>query len=309
MQFFDIRNDPFQLPTISALVAFETAARLGSVSRAAKELRCSQPTISRQISNLEKQLSVRLFERTPAGVSLTDAGSRFREGVVRGLGIIEAAAVEAAAISGGERLVIAFPYRTSHLFMVPRYSALQKTLGEQVHIGILSHSGRNMPDRPHRSVADVAFTWDASGIAPQDRVAALKETVGPICSPGYATTHADILNGPVGGWSGLTFLRLTGSEKVWASWEDWFATVGHPELSPRFLNFDSYARILEMAAAGHGLALGCRGFIERFLETGTLVELAVGFFETGNAYYCMLTEKGRRNLLARKCLEFFERSA
>ncbi len=61
-----------------------------------------------------------------------------------------------------------------------------------------------------------------------------------------------------------------------------------------------------MAAAGHGIALGWRGFIERHLETGALVELADEFVETDGAYYCVLTERGRRNPLARKCLEFFD---
>ena len=55
--------------------------------------------------------------------------------------------------------------------------------------------------------------------------------------------------------------------------------------------------------------MGWRGFVERHLEIGALVELADGFVETGSAYCCVLTEKGRGNPLARKCLEFFERSA
>ena len=63
------------------------------------------------------------------------------------------------------------------------------------------------------------------------------------------------------------------------------------------------------AIAGHGIVLGWRGFIERHLETGTVVALADGFVETGDTYYCALTEKGERNPLARKCLQFFEGSA
>ena len=55
--------------------------------------------------------------------------------------------------------------------------------------------------------------------------------------------------------------------------------------------------------------MGWRGFFERYLETGALVELGDGFFEPGNHYCCVLTEKGRRNAIAHKCLEFFRRSA
>lgn len=53
---------------------FETVARLGSVSSAASALAVTQPAVSKQISRLEAELSVRLFHRTPAGMTPTTAG-------------------------------------------------------------------------------------------------------------------------------------------------------------------------------------------------------------------------------------------
>ena len=311
-------RDPSRLPPISALIAFETTARLGSLSQAAKELRTAQPAISRHIARLEKQLSVRLFDRSRAGVRLTEAGSRFLDAVARSFDIIQAAAAEATEQAKSDQVVLAFLYKSSHAFMAPRYDALQKTLGEQVHIAILNHYGDNMPQTPgEHPLADVVFTWDAADAALRDRVMVLKEAVKPLCSPGYAEAHAHTLNGPVSGWGALTFLEFTSPRNVFrspggpvpgprASWEDWFEVAGRPEPPPRFNNFDSYVYVLEMAAAGHGIALGWRGFIERHLETGALVELADEFVETDGAYYCVLTEKGQRNPLARKCMEFFE---
>ncbi len=312
------RRDPSRLPAISTLIAFETTARLGSFSKAAKELRTAQPAISRHIVKLETQLSARLFERSRAGVRLTDAGSRFQDAVARSLDIIQAAAAEAAERATGDQVVLAFLYKSSHAFMAPRYDALQRALGKQVHIAILNHYGDNMPQAPsEHPIADVVFTWDAADAAPQDRTTVLKEAVKPLCSPGYAEVHGEILNGPVRGWGGLTFLEFTSPRQVFSSpggpvpgprtsWEDWFEVAGRPEQPPRFKSFDSYVYVLEMAAAGHGIALGWRGFVERHLETGALVELADEFVETDGAYYCVLTERGRRNPLARKCLEFFD---
>lgn len=57
-----------------ALEYFETVARLGSVSGAAAEMSVTQPAISKQISRLEAELAVRLFHRTPTGMSTTAAG-------------------------------------------------------------------------------------------------------------------------------------------------------------------------------------------------------------------------------------------
>ena len=55
------RRNPHQLPAMNTLLTFESAARLRSLSQAAKELNTSQPAISRDIAKLEKQLSTQLF--------------------------------------------------------------------------------------------------------------------------------------------------------------------------------------------------------------------------------------------------------
>ena len=43
------------------------------------------------------------------------------------------------------------------------------------------------------------------------------------------------------------------------------------------------------------------------MEAGALVALGDGFIEAANVYYGVLTEKGRRKPLARKCLALFDR--
>jgi DNA-binding transcriptional LysR family regulator len=57
------------------LHVFTTAVRLGSMARAAKELRVSQPAVSEVIAELEHTLGVKLLDRTPQGVEPTAYGS------------------------------------------------------------------------------------------------------------------------------------------------------------------------------------------------------------------------------------------
>lgn len=56
------------------LRSFLAAAETTSFSQAARQLRLTQPTLSRQVAALEQNLSVMLFERTPRRLVLTDAG-------------------------------------------------------------------------------------------------------------------------------------------------------------------------------------------------------------------------------------------
>jgi len=54
--------------------AFLVTAEEGSLSAAARALKQTQPTISRQVSALEDSLGVTLFERGPRRMMLTDSG-------------------------------------------------------------------------------------------------------------------------------------------------------------------------------------------------------------------------------------------
>ena len=298
-------RDPYRMPPANALIAFECAARHGNFTLAARELRTSQSAVSRHIGQLETWLSVRLFERSRAGTTLTDAGERFRDGVAAGLAAIHRGAAEAAELSSAEQVVIACSHEASHSLVMRRYGALRRALGEHVQIRILTHHHhiRSLPADP---AADIRLTWNAGAAAPEDRVALFKEAVRPVCSPAYAAEHAQTLAGPVAGWNGLTLLDLLRPNEGWASWEDWFAVAGHPARTPRRLGLDTSTYVLEAAAAGTGIALGWRHFIERFLEAGMLVTLGDGFVEFDRAYYGVLTEKGRRKPLARTCLAFFD---
>lgn len=56
------------------LLYFWTAAKEGSITRAAEALHLSQPTLSTQIGKLEKSLGVKLFDRKGRSLVLTDTG-------------------------------------------------------------------------------------------------------------------------------------------------------------------------------------------------------------------------------------------
>ncbi len=58
------------------LKLFAVAARTGSMSAAARELGLGQATLSRRIASLEHKAGHRLFDRTPRGLRLTQAGER-----------------------------------------------------------------------------------------------------------------------------------------------------------------------------------------------------------------------------------------
>ncbi len=59
---------------ITSLKYFHEVAELKSISKVSNELHISQPALSHQLSKLEKELDVKLFERSNRGVELTQKG-------------------------------------------------------------------------------------------------------------------------------------------------------------------------------------------------------------------------------------------
>ena len=82
------------LPSLSALVAFESAGRHGSFTKAAEDLSITQSGVSRQIGNLESFLGVRLFERIGSRIVLTNAGQSYLDEIAQVLDQIERASID-----------------------------------------------------------------------------------------------------------------------------------------------------------------------------------------------------------------------
>ncbi len=85
------------------LKLFHTVARSGSFSRAAAELLISQPSVSIQVRELERQLGADLFEQVGKSVRLTEAGRVLDDYAARILGLIDEARVAVDELKGLRR--------------------------------------------------------------------------------------------------------------------------------------------------------------------------------------------------------------
>ncbi|MEO3770672.1 LysR family transcriptional regulator [Micromonospora sp. B9E7] len=85
---------------VRQLEFFLAVAEEGNFTRAAKRSYVSQPGLSSSIRALERELRVRLFDRVPAGASLTPAGTVFLTRARRMLADAHAAQAELAQVPG-----------------------------------------------------------------------------------------------------------------------------------------------------------------------------------------------------------------
>ena len=108
-------------PDLNAMVLFAQVIQLGSFSEAARRTGVPVSSLSRKISGLERELGVRLLERTTRSLNATEAGREFFSHCQRLIEAVEGAQASLqqrkAEISGTLRL--AAPPSLSDLILVP----------------------------------------------------------------------------------------------------------------------------------------------------------------------------------------------
>src|ERR1044072_5261366 len=95
------------LPPLQCLVAFESAVRHGSFTKAAAELHLTQSAISRQIAQLEDFLGRSLFVREHRSLRLTIAGEGYAKHVQWLLAPCSEATLDVMKRYGDQELTIA----------------------------------------------------------------------------------------------------------------------------------------------------------------------------------------------------------
>ena len=85
------------METLANLESFARAAEGGSFSEAGRRLGLTAAAVSRNVATLERNLGVRLFQRSTRKLALTEAGERFLISIDGNLAALQVAIAEAAA--------------------------------------------------------------------------------------------------------------------------------------------------------------------------------------------------------------------
>ncbi|HYC41972.1 MAG TPA: LysR substrate-binding domain-containing protein [Noviherbaspirillum sp.] len=89
------------METLANLECFVRAAEAGSFSAAARRLGLTPAAVSRNVAMLERNIGVRLFQRSTRRLTLTEAGEQFLQGIGANLDALQAA-IAAVATERGE---------------------------------------------------------------------------------------------------------------------------------------------------------------------------------------------------------------
>lgn len=271
-----------KIPSTTALVAFESAARHQSFTKAADELNLTQSAICRQIGGLESFLNVELFRRSRRGVVLTEAGVAYSRKVSAQLDAVERDTLALMGNQGTTSIELAVVPTFGTQWLLPRLRAFQ-----QLHPEVTVHlTNRTRPFLFADTHFDAAIYFGDAEWSGTEAHFLMHEHLLPVCSPallGDTPVDAERI-------ANLPLLQQTTRPYAW---RQWFAAQGmnvaRDMTGPRLELFSMLAQ-----AAQHemGIALIPPFLIQRELEEGSLViALDRTVPNSDRAYYLMVPER------------------
>ena len=146
------------------LECFVQVALSLSFRRAAEELHLSQPTVSKQVASLERDLGGALFVRSTRQVLLTELGEAFLQDAQDILRLAYAAEERARRFGNGEELVIAYSDSNEPMRLVPVLDRLRRER-EGIHV-LLTQGPRDANiARLQREEVDVVMGFLSENLA------------------------------------------------------------------------------------------------------------------------------------------------
>ncbi|KAB7764114.1 LysR family transcriptional regulator [Xanthomonas maliensis] len=252
------------LPSLPALRAFEAAARLQSVSRAADELHVTHGAVSRHIRSLEQSLGAALFSRQGRGLALTPAGEQLRDAASEGFTRIARTWAALAQPRNDTPLVLGCSGSLLARWVIPRLPQLQQALPDlRLHL-----SASEQPPGPDLPGLDAVLLLETPPFPADWQVHTLgEEWIGPVIAPQHRL--AATASPPAAMLLGEPLLQTRSRPQAWP---DWAQAHGLPVERLRFgTAFEHLVYLLEAAAAGLGVAIAPQPLVGADLAAGRLL--------------------------------------
>ncbi|MEN3291089.1 MAG: hypothetical protein V7642_342 [Burkholderiales bacterium] len=271
-----------RIPSIEALIAFESAARHQSFTRSADELALTQSAVGRQIAGLEDYLGVPLFNRIKKRLSLTDVGQAYAKQIREHLEKIERDTLAVMAHRGAGGIVeLAVIPTFATRWLIPR---LPQFYARHGHI-TLNLTTRAQPFMFTDTPFDAAIHFGNPAWPGAVARHLFGEEMTTVCSPRMLGGRTSLEPREL-----MRFTLLHQSARAEA-WRHWFAQAGiHDANCMKGQRYELFSMLVEAARAGLGVALVPRFFVSNELANGELVVPCELSLQNESGYYLVYPE-------------------
>ncbi len=253
-----------RLPPLTALRAFDAAARHMSFADAAAELNVTPAALSFQIKSLEEHLGTAVFHRLNRAVELTEAGRALAPGVADGFAALTQAWRSTQRLSDNKTLTVTAGPAFTSKWLAPRLYDFARSHPE---IELRFSATLRLIDFD-RDEVDVAIRFGLGDDAGYYSEPLIREWLTPMMTPELAAqfpTPQSLSKALLIHDESIAFFK---QPTDWAAWCKAAGVAFDTSHGPRFSQAD---HALDAAISGAGVVLGRVSLATRALEQGRLV--------------------------------------
>ncbi|EBA15921.1 glycine cleavage system transcriptional activator [Roseobacter sp. SK209-2-6] len=272
-----------KIPSTSALLCFEAAARCESFAEAARDLNMSQSALGRQIQALEAQCGQSLFHRIRQRVKLTDAGRVLLLELEPLLEALEASFLRLSSHDNPDGAINIGTYPTlGSRWLMPKLSFLAQQ-HPKLTVSTLTYLDNSQLDA---GLVDLAIVqgdppWPGFRIDPL-----MRETLVAVCAPSTKEL-------PTKNPEALLSHRILQHRSRILSWKIWLEAQGVAlPRAPTGPLFSQFEMLIDAVKFGHGIAIVPEVLIAPELDQGHLI-LAHPFKAMPPSAYYLLTPQAK----------------
>jgi DNA-binding transcriptional LysR family regulator len=291
------------LPSLTALVAFEAAARHLSIKEAAAELSVTPGALSRQIKALEEEAGCALFTRGHRSIALTFEGETLQTGLTSSFRDI-ADIFSRVRARGVERATVTLGSYTAftQFWVMPRLGGFFREHPEITVNHVISDNNRDLM----RATIDLRISYGTGHWPGQSDIYLYTDRLYPVCGPGFANGHRATNLAEL---TRLPLLLVEGLDPDWTGWEHWLRQFGQRTRALNTRSFNSYVVTMQAALDDQGVALGWDSFVRPMINEGKLVRLTDLDLTDSNSFYITWAEDRSLSPEARILRDWFVAAA
>lgn len=271
-----------KIPSTTALISFEAAARNESFTKAALELSLTQGAICRQIASLEEFLGVELFRRSRRGVKLTEAGLSYSRRVATQLDAVERDTLSVMGQQGANVIELAVVPTFGTQWLLPRLKDFQQKHPEVT----VNLTNRTRPFLFADTDFDAAIYFGDADWSGTESHRLMGENPMPVCSPALLAEKTSLSAAEI---AELPLLQQTTRPYAWRQWfNSQHLNIPRDMTGPRY---ELFSMLAQAAMHDMGIALIPPFLIQRELEEKRLVIANPLALASIKAYYLMIPER------------------
>lgn len=273
------------LPSLNALRMFEVVARHLNFRLAAEELGVTQAAVAQQIRGLEASLGIRLFERLPRGLGMTDAGLAYSGSIRSALAMID----EATRLLRPEpsHLTVSVTPTFASKWLIPKLGTFAESHPD-IDLRVLA---TDRLSHFHTDGVDIAVRYGQPAFgAGLNAELLMEQRVVAVASPRLFEGK-----GMPSSFDSLQeFLMLHDAHNFWP---EFTAALfpGHPPPTAKNMRFNQTSLAIEAAIIGQGIALASHAFVKNDIAAGRLVQVFKQQLLLDKAFFLVWPRKAQQS--------------